>query len=318
MRRIVPIAALVCITVWTLGAGAEEPTARVAGRGVFPEPHVSGAAVLGDRLYLTASGGAFRLVSLPLAGELPAPGAVPVAVQLPAGEIDDVREVAADPHGRLLLIASHSRTRFGDTPEPRYRLARLSPAPAPAMRTSSSLLEAIRDHLPFLADSIRRTPARTGLNIEGAAWVPPGHLLLGLRSPTVTESTPRPHGGQEDAVVLRIRNPLSLFADPPSPADMADPIKLDLHGQGIRAMAWDPVRKCVWIVSGLSPEPGHPVRTPWSLWQWDQEAPPRAVDVPDSGLEEVQAACVLPGQPTRLLLVEGAARESRWIVVEPR
>ena len=97
--------------------------------------------------------------------------------------------------------------------------------------------------VPFLADAVRRTPAKAGLNIEGLAWTPEGHLLVGLRAPTVTESEPRPHGGQEDAVVLRLKNPEALFAEPRQPAQLGEVVKLDLRGQGIRGMCGDPDRK---------------------------------------------------------------------------
>jgi hypothetical protein len=138
-------------------------------------------------------------------------------------------------------------------------------------------------------------------------------LLIGLRAPTITESTPRPHGGQEDAVVLRLRNPDAVFAG--RRAELGDTVKLDLKGQGIRGMAWDPDRKGVWLLSGLSAEPTHPVASDWGLWFWDEKAAPRAVPVPaDFPLKQPEGVCLLPARDgeSRLLLLEPGSPDSRW------
>src|SRR6185369_7441331 len=130
--------------------------------------------------------------------------------------------------------------------------------------------------------------------------------LVGLRAPTVTESEPRPHGGQEDAVVLRIRNPGELFDWPLQPARLGDVVKLDLRGQGIRGMCWDPAAKGCWLLAGLSAAPNHPVKSPWALWFWNGKGAPRPVPVPSGvTLEAPEAVCVLMIEGRRwLLLVE--------------
>ena len=303
-----------------LAAAAAEPA-----RGTLAVPHVSGAAVLRDgRVALVGDGtnavyllegGAARL-----AGKLTAGANEALAATLHGKvALNDLEDAAAGGPDELFVIGSHARDRFGEAPEARYRLARLRFSATGKLLEavqSPALLQAIQTEVPFLADAIRRTPARTGLNVEGLAFTPGGHLLIGLRAPTITESTPRPHGGQEDAVVLRIKNPDALFENPAQPPILGETLKLDLHGGGIRGMAYDARLKGVWILSGLSAEPGHPVTAPWRLWFWNEKTPPRPVELLGVDLGQPEAVCPVEvsGKP-HLLLIEDGAPASRFTVV---
>ena len=303
---------------------------RVGGTqrpNTLPTPGISGAALLrDDRLLLVSDrGNAISLLSK-ASENLASPAAAAVGLRALEGELkgrvdlDDLEDAAWDGHGNAYLVASHSRTSLGDAPDARYRLARLSFDATGKLleaRQTDALLQGIVNQVPFLADAIRRTPARTGLNIEGLAWTPEDHLLIGLRAPTVTESRVRPHGGQEDAVVLRLKNPAALFQALPPRPEFGDVVKLDLRGQGIRGMAYDPDRKACWIVSGLSAEPTHPVKSPWDLWLWDEKAEPRRARLPSSiALEQPEAVCRLgvKGRP-HLLLIEPREKESRYAML---
>jgi hypothetical protein len=306
----------------TLAAGAEN-TGKTY-RGSLTRAGVSGGAFLRGGQLALVSEGANGLTLLEDAPARLRSGTVtprPEEALEPAlrgkVDLDDLEDAAWDGARDLYVIASHSRTARGDSPENRYRLARLrfdATGKLLEARQSDALLQAIVTGVPFLADSIRRTPARTGLNLEGLAWDPQGQLLLGLRAPTVTESTPRDHGGQEDAVVLRLKNPDALFSPSPPPAKLGDVVKLDLHGQGIRGMAYDPRRKAFWLLSGLSAEPNYPVRSPWSLWLWNGDQPPSAVKLPE-GVDLQQPESVAPvdldGQPY-LLLIDPGQPASRY------
>jgi hypothetical protein len=296
-------------------------------RGTIDLAAVTGAAALpGGRVLLTAEGANAVVVIADAAVRL-ATGKVTVAggehlrAQL-AGKVDleDLQDAAAGPAGAVYLLASHARTRFGDAPEARYRFGRLRFDAAGRLveaGQTGALLDAIVGEVPFLGDSIRRPPAKAGLCLEGLTVGPAGELLIGVRSPTVTESKPRPHGGQEDAVVVPVRSPEALFLIPPKPVVFGEVAKLDLHGQGLRALSYDPARKGYWLLSGLSVQPGHPVKAPWSLWFWDGASSPREAPLPAApALESPSALCVLsPGASARLLIVQGAQGNSPYLLL---
>lgn len=298
-----------------------------AAQGEIRLSHVSGATFLRDGKLALVDGETNGVLVLDdalsrlRAGSLqPAPGEAMSAQLKGKVEVEDLEDAAWDGRGGLFLAGSHARNPLGESPEARYRLARVrfdATGKLLEARQSEALLHAIQTDVPFLADSIRRTPARAGLNIEGLAYTPEGTLLVGLRSPTITESTPRPHGGQEDAVMLRILNPDALFDDPPQPAQLGETVKLDLRGQGIRGMAWDPERKGVWLLAGLSVEPTHPVTSPWALWFWDQRGAARRATLP-ADLHMANPEAVTPveveGKPN-LLIIDDGAPSSRFALI---
>ena len=311
-----------------LTAAIQAPEKKYGGKIALPG--ISGGALLRANHLLLVSDTGVGLTRVDNALARLSSGTVTprqdeVLEPLPPGkvELEDLEDAAWDGARDLYVITSHSRTARGDSPESRYRLARLrfdATGKLLETRQSDALLQAIVNHLPFLADSIRRTPARTGLNIEGLAWDPQGQLLLGLRAPTITESTPRAHGGQEDAVVLRLKNPDQLFTQPGQPAVLGEVVKLDLHGQGIRGMAYDPRLKATWIVSGLSAEPGHPVTSPWRLWLWKGEGAPQPAKLP-AGLALEQPETVTPveldGLPFLLLIDPGRTASEYALIPTP-
>lgn len=325
MKALAPLLGLLLASA--LAAGAQ--TTHKVYDGRIMSAGVSGGAFLRGKLLLTAEGTNGLTLLDDAMGRLRS-GTVsprPEEALAPAlqGKVDleDLEDAAWDGARDLYVVASHSRTARGDSPESRYRLARLrfdATGKLLEARQLDALLQAIVNDVPFLADSIRRTPARAGLNIEGLAWDPSGRLVIGLRAPTITESTKREHGGQEDAVVLRLKNPDTIFAQLGQPAAMGDVVKLDLHGQGIRGMAYDPRLKSFWVVSGLSAEPGYAVKSPWNLWLWKGEQPPRRARLPE-GLDLEQPETVTPveveGQPYLLLIDEGRPSSPYALIPAP-
>lgn len=315
------VAAVLGSILPTSPSGSAEPGVR----GEIELPDVSGAAALpGGRLLLTSSEGTSVLI--PDAANRLAAGRILVAPGerlddslRGRAEVADPEDAAGDANGHAYLVGSHARTALGDAPDARYRIARVKLDPGGKVLEalhSGGFLEALLRDLPFLADAIRRPPARAGLNIEGLACSPEGELVIGLRAPTITESARREHGGQEDAVVVRVVNPDALFVAPPQPASLAEVVKLDLRGQGIRGMCFDPVLKAYWLVSGLSVEPTHPVRGPWGLWLWDGRGAPRSVPVPGSALEQPTAVCrITTPAGDRLLLVEAGTPASPYLML---
>jgi hypothetical protein len=233
-------------------------------------------------------------------------------------KLNDIEDVAWDrDHRYAFVITSHSRNKRGKNSEKRYQLARLSFAPdgslMPSQPSPVPLTSALVSAYPFLAEPMKRTAAQCGFNIEGAAYAPPGHLLLGLRSPTLTQSEERANGFQEDALILRLTNPQALFDAPGTAPAFGREVTLDLHGSGIRGMTYDSDRKGCWLIAGLSPDPNDDaVESKWHLWFWDERNPARRVPADEVDLKNPEGVCLLKvsGQP-HLLLVEDA-KPSRY------
>ena len=308
-------------------------------QGTIRYPEVSGAEYLpGDRLLLASDEHGLRVVAR-ASGQLRSGHVLPepagalgkkVAKDFPLEDVEDVRF-----DGRATLSRS-SRPTGGTAGARRRRPATGSAASAWAPAASSrspgirTARWAILTELPPLAEASLRTPARGGLNVEGLAFDPRGHLLVGLRSPTVTRSAKRKSKAREDAVVLRVCKLDDLFGDDPDePAELlgvpdwrgdgradryaADATLgdkaalLDLGGQGVRGLRYDRDRSACWVLSGLSADPNHDVAQPWGLWLWDGGGgDPRPVGLPAGvGLTGPEAICLVPvDREPHLLVVE--------------
>jgi hypothetical protein len=205
-------------------------------------------------------------------------------------------EGAARIGNRAYWITAHARDKHGRVQSSRQRLfatdvitngARVELSPVGKSYTNLlhdlTTAEALK---PFdLAGAAQRLPEDPGgLNIEGLAATPDGHLLIGFRNPV-------PNGR---ALLLPLLNPDGLMAG--KPASFGKPMLLDLGGLAIRDIA-------LWqgeylIVAGRYDGGGTS-----KLFRWaGGEAQPRLVSsgalsglnseaviiYPDKGLAEVQ------------------------------
>lgn len=124
-----------------------------------------------------------------------------------------------------------------------------------------------------------------GLNIEGLAATPQGHLLLGLRGPV-------PDG---KALLIPLLNPAEVVDG--KTARLGEPVRLALGGRGVRSIGYVPALGAYLIVAGL---PG--VGGSFDLYRWSGAATEAPVVVPGVDLAGLQpeAMIVWPGQPLRL------------------
>jgi hypothetical protein len=96
---------------------------------------------------------------------------------------------------------------------------------------------------------------RRKLNIEGLAYdFTQNDLLLGLRAPRL----------KGKAQIIRIKNPEVLFASNPTDALETELIALDLKGNSIRALEYDPVLQGYLLVAGSEKSRDKP----FQLWLW--------------------------------------------------
>ncbi len=170
-------------------------------------------------------------------------------------------EGAATIDGVTYWIASHGRNADGKLRRDRHRLFATDVAPGaspPALRTVGSFYRDLLEdllHAPALEPyalkkaSRRAAEAPGGLNIEGLAATPEGHLLIGFRNPI-------PAGG---ALLVPIENPRDLLSH--RPAKIGTPIELPLGGRGIRSI--ERIGSHYVIVAGPPADEGS-----FALYRW--------------------------------------------------
>lgn len=147
-------------------------------------------------------------------------------------------------------------------------------------------------------------PERGGLNIEGMGARADGALLLGLRSPLMDGC----------AVLVPFLNPDAVL-DGRERARFDPPIRLDLRGNGVRDLAYDPARHA-WIVLAGAAGRGYGR----ALYAWSGERDARAVpiDVPLPRDFNAEAVMVDPVTGQLRLFSDDGARMVDTRRTEPR
>ena len=180
-------------------------------------------------------------------------------------------EAATQVGRRTFWITSHGRNSSGKDQPERQRLfvtetraSRGNVQIVPIGKPYDALLDALiaderlaRFNLEGASKLAPKAPG--GLNIEGLAGTPDGHLLIGFRSPV--------RGGR--SLVVPLLNPSEVVSG--GSAKLGVAMELDLQGLGIRSM--ERVGGRYVIIAGSSGEGGKPSR----LFEWDGQGTPKAV-----------------------------------------
>jgi pSer/pThr/pTyr-binding forkhead associated (FHA) protein len=117
------------------------------------------------------------------------------------------------------------------------------------------------DNVPELKAWADKASLDGGLNVEGLAYDPdPQHprMLLGLRGPVLN--------GRALVVPIRRRDREAPFAVENLELDEPNAIQLNLDGQAIRGMVFDPRLRAFLIISGA---PETQEKTTFTLWEWN-------------------------------------------------
>ncbi|MCM8611006.1 DUF3616 domain-containing protein [Accumulibacter sp.] len=231
---------------------------------------------------------------------------------------DDLEAVTGDHAGRVYAVTSHSRNKAGDARPAREKLLRFRVAAGEMIeaRVVVDLKHALTAAHPLLAAAagIRQVKKDGGLNIEGLAMRADRRvLMLGFRSPLLDGR----------AIIACLENPDAMF-DAGRPPQIANQMfSLDLHGQGIRAVAHVPLLDGYLVVAGpVGREP-----TPFSLWFWrgGQQDLPQRVSVRGLrgfGHAEGVASALIGGRQWIVLVSDDGSRTdgrcANYLLVDPR
>lgn len=220
-------------------------------------------------------------------------------------KLDDLEGLSLDPAGRVVAITSHSRQGDGEEKKSRHRLLRFRVEGGRAVEPSvvGDLKPALAAAHPVLAAAAASQAAKSagGFNIEGLEMTPGGgRLLVGLRSPL--------ENGR--ALVAAIANPQAMFDDgePPRIGTLS---RLDLAGDGVRALAWLPALAGYLVASGPVDRSPRPFRLWW--WAGPEGGVPRPVTLAQGGLARTEglAPALVAGEPWLLLVSDDGDRKAR-------
>jgi hypothetical protein len=164
-------------------------------------------------------------------------------------EID--MEGAAWINNKIFWIGSHSTGKNGKLRLARHRLFALQIVPDRNGKFTATAVSGIYTELIFdiekdsrfidfkLTEAMKIKPKEAGgLNIEGLAATPEGHLLIGFRNPLQSGK----------ALIVELINPLEVIEG--KKVKFASPMTVDLGGLGIRSFEYDKAQKQYLIIAG--------------------------------------------------------------------
>lgn len=200
----------------------------------------------------------------------------------------DFEGIAVDNDGFVYAITSHSREKDGKVYPHREQFIRfrLDGSEPREMAAYGNLKADIAAAHPLLAESTAITDVKTagGFNIEGLAFDRDERaMLIGFRSPQADGK----------AVLVRLENPRDLFERGARAVIGTEMILLDMKGDGVRGMAYDPRLEGFLIISG----PTSRARSlDFGLWFWNGEAgnEPEPIEIPVPATVIRRGECVSP------------------------
>jgi hypothetical protein len=130
--------------------------------------------------------------------------------------------------------------------------------------------------------STRAPEAPGGLNLEGLAPTPEGHLLIGFRNPV-------PQGR---ALVMRLHNSSDLVGEGAHSAILTLAAQLDLGGRGIRALEFLPESRTHLVIAGSFDDTRDFRLYRWSGAMGDAAVPMTTDALADINPEELVATSV--------------------------
>jgi hypothetical protein len=232
-------------------------------------------------------------------------------------KLDDLEGLDVDERGRVYALTSHSRTGKGNAKEEREKLVRFEVDGDQLRdpRVATDLKQQLMAAHPALKEAAEVADVKdgNGLNIEGLAFdAARERLLVGFRGPLVDGK----------AMLVAIENVDEVFDTAAAPRIGQEAILLDLGGEGIRGMTYDPRLEGFLLISGPLEQVDD---VPFRLWFWSGEPdqPPGRVTVPGlAGFEHAEG--VTPARwrgEERILIVSDdgdmdAGKSARYLMLD--
>ena len=217
--------------------------------------------------------------------------------------LDDLEAITLGPDGYLYAMTSFSLNKHGERSPEREQFIRFKVDGNRIVDAYSySNLRQFIERSGILGEVDEQgNGGIVNINIEALSFDRNGRLLIGFRTPLAGDKT----------ILGILQNPQAVFDHREKPNISPQPLLIDLHGGGIRAMAYNDLLKGYLIsneVYGL----GDKKKKHSQLLFWDGVANHRVYHMIQSGLENIEGITqVQRGGVSKLLLVSDNGRKDK-------
>jgi hypothetical protein len=194
-------------------------------------------------------------------------------------KLNDLEAITMGSNDYLYAITSHKRNEKGKRKKSREQLIRFKIEGSTL--TNVSIVKGLTDTIK--ASGILDTIAKKGkksikkLDIEALSFDQKNRLMIGLRKPKAING---------ESIILRIDNPVAIFASKEKIQLSKQVILLDLQGAGIRAMRYIPKLKGYLLANEAKKEGDLPKRSQISFWDGDPAHPVKLLAL--EGLDKIE------------------------------
>ena len=230
-------------------------------------------------------------------------------------KLDDLEGIDQDRDDYLYAVTSHSLSNKGEKKKNREKLVRfkLEGEKIVAPVVIKNLKNAIVKAHPWFEGAVNEKNSKSinGFNIEGLSLNPTqDKLLLGLRAPLKDNK----------AIVLTLDNVDQLFNEGASPQISSEIGYLDLKGEAIRSLQYDPQLKGYLVISGPV---GKSENIDFNLWLWmpEKKTVQRITVKGLDGFEEAEGITPIQwnGKAQLLIMTDGTLtgqEYSRYLILD--
>jgi len=213
-------------------------------------------------------------------------------------KLDDLEAITTGPDGYIYATTSHKRNKSGERQKEREQLIRFKIKGNKIIDTGivTNLLDAISKSNILGKTGKQGKGGIYNLNIEALSFDRQNRLMICLRNPTINGKS----------IILILENPAEIFDKKAKPIIAKQPILLDLHGGGIRAMSYDPKLKGYLITNEIYGTGNNNIKhSQVSFWEGRATHKPTPINLPSlinmNNVEGI-APVTINGEPRVLLI----------------
>ncbi len=217
--------------------------------------------------------------------------------------LSDLEAITLGPDGYIYAMTSFSHNKHGDRLAQREQFIRFKIVGDRVVDAYSySNLRSVIEQSGILGKVDEQGKGGiVDINIEALSFNAQGQLMVGFRTPMAADKT----------IIGLLMNPTDIFEHRAKPVLSPQPILIDLHGGGIRAMSYNP-RFDGYLISNEITGLGEHAKKHSQLLFWDGDVKHGVYHLLQTGLDNIEGITdVQVNQHHRLLLVSDNGRKNK-------